>query len=76
MESHKNGTTNAHLNHIQWVLLGYLFLINAPSKQKRAIHHAISKPHDILMKIFITRLTEIRNYLPLFPGYDGSKKME
>ena len=35
----------------------------------------IGKPRDIHFKCFATRLTELNNYLPLFPGYSAAKKM-
>ena len=32
------------------------------------------KPHDMPWKRFAAQLTEINNFLPIFPGSDASKK--
>ena len=34
------------------------------------------KPLDIQFKIFAARLTELNNYLPIFPGSSADKKMD
>ena len=51
------------------------FPINALSKQKRSMRRAMRKPWDISLKRFTTRLTELKNYLLLFPGSSADKKM-
>ena len=67
---------NNHLKLIQEGLLDYFFRTNALSKQKRAMRRAILKPQSMTFKRFEERLTEMNNFLPLFPGSDDSKKME
>ena len=69
------GTKKTHLNFIQEGLLGYIFLINVLSNQKRAMRRAMRKPWDFPIKLFNNRLTELNNYLPLFPGARSAKTM-
>ena len=76
LQSQYGGAANNHLKLIQEVLLEYFFRINALSKQKRAMRRAMRKPQIMAFKRFAARLTEINNFLPLFPGSDASKKME
>ena len=42
--SHNAGTNNSHLKFIQEGLLGYFTPINALSKKKRTMRHAMRKP--------------------------------
>ena len=51
------------------------FSINVLSKQKRAMHRNMCKPRDIPFKSFTAHLTELNNYLPLFPVSSAAKKM-
>ena len=74
LASQNAGTTSAHLNFIQEVLLGF-FLINALSNQKREIRRAMRKPPDLPFKRFDARLTGLNNYLPIFPGSSASNNM-
>ena len=71
LASQNDGMTNAHIKHITKGLLRYFFPISALSKQK----HAMRKPRRISFKHFSTRLMEMNNFLPLFPGLEASKKM-
>ena len=66
LASQNAGTNNTHLKFIQEGLLG-VFIINALSKQKRAMRCDMCKPQDTPFKCFTTRLMELNNYLPLFP---------
>ena len=66
LASQNAGTNNTHLKFIQEGLLG-VFIINALSKQKRAMRCDMCKPQDTPFKCFTTRLMELKNYLPLFP---------
>ena len=68
--------TNNNFKLIQEGVLEYFFPINALSKQKRAMRHAIRKPQNTTFKRFAESLTEMNNFLMLFTGLDDSKKME
>ena len=68
--------TNNHLQLIQESLLEYFFHINALYRQKRVMRRAIRKPWIMTFKHFVARLTEINNFLLLFPVSDVSNKME
>ena len=68
LASQNAGTNNTHLKIIQEGLLSYLPPINALSKKKRAMCHAMRKNRDIPFKRFTAPLTELNNYLLLFPG--------
>ena len=37
------------------------------------MRRAMSKPRDMLFKRFTAQVTEINNFLPLFPGLDTAK---
>ena len=39
-----------------------------------AMRRAMHKPRDLPFKRFTARLTELNNYLPLFPGSSAAKK--
>ena len=75
LSSQNAGTNVAHLKFIQEGLLSYFFLINAVSKQKRAMRRTMCKPRDLPFKRFAVHLTKLNNYLPLFPGYSTAKKI-
>ena len=62
------GLTNNHLRIIQEGLIYDLFPINSLSKHKRAMRRAMRKPRSMTFKRFAARLTEINNFLLLFPG--------
>ena len=70
-----SGTTSAHLKFIQKGLFDYFPPINALSKQKRVMRRAMRKPQYLPFKRFAAWLTELKNYLPLFPGSTASKNM-
>ena len=70
------GAINNHLDLIQECLLEYVFPINALLKQKCVMRRAMRKTWSIAFKRFTERLTEMNNFLPLFPGSEASKKME
>ena len=53
----------------------FFFSINALSKQKRAMRCTMHKPCKFPFKHFSARITELKNYLPIFPGSSASKKM-
>ena len=76
LASQNNGTTNSYLMKTQEGLLDYLFPINSLSKQKRAIRCYMNKPHTLSINILTAFLTELNNYLPLFPGSNASKNMK
>ena len=40
------------------------------------IRRAMRRPQSITFKRFAARLTEINNFLPIFPGLDAFKKIE
>ena len=40
------------------------------------MRHAMRKPQSMTFKRFAERLTEMNNFLMLFPGSEASKKME
>ena len=54
--------------------------LNAVSKQKRAMRltmqQNIQKPHTVPFKRSVARLTDIKNYLSLFPGSNDSNNMD
>ena len=56
---------------------GFTFFpsINSHSKQKGVMRRAMRKPHKTLFKSFAACITELNNYLPLFPSLSASKKM-
>ena len=62
------GKACAILKFIQEVLLVYSPPINNLSNQKRAMRCATRKHGDLPFNHFDARLTELNNYLPLFPG--------
>ena len=70
------GTTNNHHKLIQKGLLDYFFPKNSLPKKKRVMRRAMRKPRSMPFKNFAARLTEMNNFLPLFPGSEASKKME
>ena len=76
IQSQYGGAASNHLKLIQEGLLEYLFSINALSKKKLAMRRTMRKPRSMSFKHFAARLTEINNFLTLFPGSDASKKME
>ena len=49
--------------------------INALSKKKGVMHLAMCKPCKTLFKLISAYLTELNNYLPLFPSFSASKNM-
>ena len=49
--------------------------INAMYNRKRAMCCAMRKNWDFYFKRFAAQLTELNNYLPLFPGSSNSMKM-
>ena len=51
------------------------FFIDALSKQKRMVRCAMRKPQNLPFKIFSAQLTELKNYLPLFPGSSNANTM-
>ena len=64
-------TFEVYLGGFTWLFS----LINALSKQKRAMRREMRKPQDLPFKRFEARLTELNNFLPLLPGSSGSKKI-
>ena len=40
------------------------------------MRRAMRKPQDLQFKIFMERLTNLNNYLPLFPGSNAAKNMD
>ena len=50
-------------------------MINYLSKQKHAMCQEICKPRHIPFKRFDAQLTDIKNYLPLFPDSSNSNNM-
>ena len=50
--------------------------LSALNNQKLAMRRAMRKLQDIQFKIFAARLTELNNYLPLFPGSSAAKNMD
>ena len=48
--------------------------MNAIYKKKHAMRRAMRKPCNISFKRLTARLTEINNFLPIFPGSDPTKK--
>ena len=75
LTSHNSGMENSHLKHIQEGLLGYFFPINSLSKKKRVMRRAIRKPWNLPLRRFSAQLTEVNNYLPLFPGSSNNNKI-
>ena len=73
---HNSGTKFSHLKHITEVLLRYFIVINAISKQRGAMYHAMRKPRIISFKYFDSQLTEIKNYFSLLPELSEHKKMD
>ena len=71
----QGNTTNNHLKHITEGLIEYFPSMNVIPKHKSAIRRAIRKPRKISLKQFTEQLTEINNFLTLFPIYDPTKKM-
>ena len=67
--------TNGHIKLIKEGLIGYFPPINTLTKQKRAIRHTMWKPRGILFKRFASRLVELNNYFPIFPGSRAAKKI-
>ena len=65
----------AHLKFIQEGLLDYFFPINTLSEQKRAMWRVMHKPWDHPFNCFAARLTELNDYLPLFPGSSSVNKI-
>ena len=72
----QENTTNNHLKHTTEGLIEYPHppSPSALSNQKRAMRRAMRKPCSMPFNRFETRLTEINNFLPLFPGPDASKR--
>ena len=52
-----------------------IFPMNTLSRQKRATRRVMRKPCDMSFKCFISWLTEINHFLPLFPGSDPTKNI-
>ena len=75
LSNQNTGTNNTHLEFIQEGLLGYFPPINALSKQKPTMRRAMRKPRDLPFKRFAARLTELNNYLPLFPWSSAVNNM-
>ena len=75
LASQNSGRTSARLKFIQEGLFGYLPSINSLSKQKRIMCRAILKPQYLPFKRFPARLTEMKNYLTVFPTSSDSKNM-
>ena len=75
LASQVSGTKNYHLKFIKEGLLKYTPLINALSKQKRVLRHAMHKPQDLPFKIFFAWLKEDNIYLPLLFGSSVSKNI-
>ena len=73
MYSQNSGTKNSHLKHIQEGLL--VFLINDLSKKQRVMRHAMRKPRYLPFNILSAWLTELNNYLQLFPWWSDVKNM-
>ena len=68
-------TTITHLKFIKERLLWQNPPVNSLTKQNRAMRRTMRKPQDLLFKRFSAQLTELNNYLPLFPGSIADKKM-
>ena len=49
--------------------------MNVISKHKRAIRRAMHKPQGMHFKRFTAKLTEINNFIHLFPGSDATKNI-
>ena len=75
LQSQYGGATNNHLKIIQECLLDYFFRIDSLSKKKRVMRLTMRKPRSMTFKRFVARLTEINNFLMLFPVSDASKKI-
>ena len=71
-----DNTTNGHLKLIKESSLSYFIPLNAPNKQKLAMIRTMRKPWDLLFKRFAAQLTELNNYLQIFPGSSAAKKMD
>ena len=69
------GLTNNNIQIIHEGLLEYFFPINSLSKKKCARRRAMHTPQSMTFKSFVTMLTEMKNYLLLFPGLDVSKNL-
>ena len=69
-----NYTAN-HLNHTTEGLIEYLLPIHALSKQEQAMRRAMRKPCDMIFKSFAAQLTEIKNFIPFFPGSDATNNI-
>ena len=76
LESQNSGTTNSCLKRIQEGLLGYFFIINTISKQKRAMRRSMRKPQDLPFNRFTASITELNNHLTVFPGSSNAEKMD
>ena len=56
--------------------IGYIhFLVNALSKQKRAIRRGIRKPYGLKLRCCVARLIDLNEYLPSFPGSTPAHKI-
>ena len=65
--SQQGNTTNKLLKITPKGLLELFFPMNSLYKKKHTMRRAMRKPCDISFKRFEEQLTEINNFLPLFP---------
>ena len=64
-----------NLNHIILGLGTYFFPINALSKQKRAMHHGMSKPCKLKVRLYDACLIYLNYNLGVFPGAKANDKV-
>ena len=56
-------------------LITHVFPRKALLNQKRYMRRYLRKPQDMPIREFMNRLTEINEYLPQFPPFDGTNKL-
>ena len=54
----------------------YFFPLNTINKKKGAMRQTMRKSQDLQSKRFAARLTELKNYPPLFQVFIFTKKMD
>ena len=67
-------STNAHLKEVVMGLVTF-FSLNLLSRQKRMMRFSISKLHSINTRRYTAQITELNDYLDIFPGSDNFNNM-
>ena len=67
--------TGAHMKQCLNDLIEHILPKRALTYQKRAMRRFMRKPHEMSMRNFMARLTEINSYLQFFPPFAADAEL-